>query len=336
MIRIAIVALALLLLGAPRAAAQGKPSAPQLRELVAVSSEVVRIGDLVDHAGSASGTAVFRAPDLGHTGSVPIARVMDALRPHGVTQIETGGLSEVIVTRESRAFTGRDIVERIAAAFAGQFGFGDAQNLTVTLDREVRMLHVEPSAGGLAVSRMNVDARSGRFDIAFEIPGSAAARRLPLRFTGTIAETVEAATLVRALRRGDTIKEADVLVQRRPKSEVGDDPLAPDQAVGLALKRSLRAGQALRASDAMRPEVVQRNDTVTMVYEAPGIVLTMRGKAQEAGAVGDLISVVNAQTNRTIQATVAGPGRVGIAGSRPLVSAALNSNAEQPERPLTP
>jgi len=336
MIRIAIVTLALLVLGAPQALAQAvapdTPAAPQLKELVVVSSEVVRIGDLVENAGPASDTPVFRAPDLGHTGSVPVARLIDTLRPHGVTGVETGGLSEVVVTRESRTYAARDIVERIASAFAGQFGFGEAKNLAATLDREVRTLHVEPTAGELSVARMNVDARTGRFDIMFEVPGSAVARRLPLRFTGTLTETVEAATLVRALRRGDTIKQSDVVVQRRSKAEVGDDPLAADQAVGLALKRQMRAGQALRASDAMRPEVVQRNEPVTMIYEAPGIVLTMRGKAQETGAVGDLIGVVNGQTNRTIQATVVGPGRVAIAGSRPFVSAAL----DQPAQPPTP
>jgi flagella basal body P-ring formation protein FlgA len=336
MIGIAIATLTLLLLGGPIAAAEQEPAAPRLKELVVVSSEVVRIGDLVENAGPASGTAVFRAPDLGHTGSVPAARVIDALRPHGLTGIETGGLSEVIVTRDSRTFTGRDIVERIATAFAGQFGFGQAENLSVNLDRELRILHVEPSAGELTVARMNVEPRSGRFDIAFEIPGSAAARRLPLRFSGTITETVEAATLVRALKRGDTIKESDVLVQRRPKAEVGDDPLSADQAIGLALKRPLRAGQALRAADAMKPEVVQRNETVTMVYEAPGIVLTMRGKAQETGAVGDLISVVNVQTNRTIQATIVGPGRVSIAATRPFVSAALDRASVSSARHQTP
>ena len=33
---------------------------------------------------------------------------------------------------------------------------------------------------------MNVEPRTGRFDVSFEIPGSAAARRLPLRFTGIV------------------------------------------------------------------------------------------------------------------------------------------------------
>ena len=47
---------------------------------------------------------------------------------------------------------------------------------------------------------------------------------------------------------------------------------------------------------------MQRNETVTINYEVPGIMLTVRGKALEAGADGDVISVLNIQSNRTVQA----------------------------------
>src|SRR4030095_15801505 len=97
MIRIAIVTLAILVACAPEATAQSaEPAAPRLKELVTISSEIVRIGDLVDNAGTAANVAVFRAPDLGQTGTVPAARVAEALRPHDVTRMETGGLAEVI------------------------------------------------------------------------------------------------------------------------------------------------------------------------------------------------------------------------------------------------
>jgi flagella basal body P-ring formation protein FlgA len=62
----------------------------------------------------------------------------------------------------------------------------------------------------------------------------------------------------------------------------------------------------------MKRELVQRGDPVTLVYEVPGILLTMRGKALDAGAEGDLVSVVNGQTKRTLQGKVSGPGRVTI------------------------
>ena len=133
---------------------------------------------------------------------------------------------------------------------------------------------------------MNVDPRTGRFDIAFELPGSTLSRRAGLRFTGTVTETVEAATLTRSLRPGEVIKASDVVIERRPKTELRGDGVAAEQAVGMAAQAALRSGQALRADDLIKPQIVQRNEAVTITYEVPGIMLTVRGKALEAGAHG--------------------------------------------------
>jgi flagella basal body P-ring formation protein FlgA len=326
--------LALAMVVACRTACSAEPAtgAPRLKELVTVSSEIVRIGDLVENAGAAADVPVFRAPDLGQTGAVPVDRIAEALRPYDVTGVDTGGLTEVVVTRLSRALTHKDITERIARAVAGQYGLGDAQNIGVVLDREIRVLHVEPTvAGDLMVSRMSVDQRTGRFDISFELPGSAMARRSSLRFTGSVTETVEAATLTRSLRPGDIIKASDVVVERRPKLELHNDGIPRDQAVGMAAKSQLRSGQALRADDLIRPQIIQRNEAVTITYEVPGIMLTVRGKAVEAGAMGDVIGVLNIQSTRNVQATVTGPGRVSIAATSPLIASATNpANADQP------
>jgi flagella basal body P-ring formation protein FlgA len=64
---------------------------------------------------------------------------------------------------------------------------------------------------------------------------------------------------------------------------------------------------------------VQRNEIVTVIYEVPGITLTVRGKANEGGAEGDVIEVLNVQSKRNVHGVVTGPGRV-------LVSA-LTANA---------
>ena len=71
----------------------------------------------------------------------------------------------------------------------------------------------------------------------------------------------------------------------------------------------------------MKPELIQRNETVTIVYEVPGIVLTVRGKAADGGAEGDVINVLNEQTKRTVQGVVVGPGRVSIRTSSPRLAA---------------
>jgi flagella basal body P-ring formation protein FlgA len=297
---------------------------PKLKELVTVTSEVVRIGDLIDNAGTAADIAVFRSPDLGHTGSVSVTRVLEALRPHRFTDLDAGDLTEVVVTRLSRAVPIKEIEALIARSLVGQYDFGEAKNITVTFDREPRTLHVESSiAGDLRIARLRIEPRTGRFDVVFELPGNAVAQRNALRFTGRAVETVEVAILTRALNRGAIIKVSDVASERRPKAAVAGEPISAETANGLAVKRPLRPGTVLQSADLMKAEIVQRNEPVTIVYEVPGILLTMRGKALEAGAAGDLVSVLNIQSNRTIQATVIGPGRVNIAAMTPFYTAAV-------------
>jgi flagella basal body P-ring formation protein FlgA len=74
---------------------------------------------------------------------------------------------------------------------------------------------------------------------------------------------------------------------------------------------------------------VHRDDNVTLVYEVPGIMLTTRGKALEAGAEGDVINVLNVQSKRTVQGTVTGPNRVNLLVS----TAALPNPAKLADKP---
>ena len=47
------------------------------------------------------------------------------------------------------------------------------------------------------------------------------------------------------------------------------------------MRRQLRAGQALRTADLAKPDLVQRDDNVTLIYESAGLYLTIRGKAMD-------------------------------------------------------
>jgi flagella basal body P-ring formation protein FlgA len=74
----------------------------------------------------------------------------------------------------------------------------------------------------------------------------------------------------------------------------------------------VRVGQPLRNADLMKPEIVKKNDMVLLHYAVPGIVLTMRGQAQDSGTEGDVVNVLNIGSKRVIQGVVTGPGRVTI------------------------
>jgi flagella basal body P-ring formation protein FlgA len=293
-------------------------AAPVLRANVTVSGDIVRIGDIIDNAGSAAQIAVYRAPDLGTTGSLSVAQVLTALRAHQVIGVDTRDLKEISVTRLARTLEGKDLETQVARALERRNGLGDAANLSLTFDRDPGDVRLDAAnTGSLQATSVRYEPRSTRFDVSFEISNETGAVPTKLRFTGTAIETIEAAVLARNIERNEVLKSSDVMVERRPKAEVGTDAAVRDRAVGMQARKQLRAGQALRVADLAKPDLVQRDQNVTLIYEATGLYITVRGKSLDNGTEGDVVSVMNLQSKRTVSGVVTGRGQVSISVATP-------------------
>lgn len=315
--------------------AQDELSSPVLRASVTVSSDVVRIGDLIENAGTAAQIAVFRAPDLGTTGSLPVSQLLSALRAHQVIGVDTRDIREVSVTRSSRLLVSKDIELQIARVLERRNGLGDAANISVTFERDLRELQLDSThTGDMRATVVRYDPRNSRFDITFEIANDVTYSPTKLRFTGTAVETVEAAVLVRSVERNEILKSSDIVVERRPKAEVGNDIAIRDRAIGMQVRKQMRAGQALKLTDLGKPDLVSRDQAVTLVYEVPGLYLTGRGKAVDSGTEGDVVNVVNLQSKRTVQGVVIGPGQVSIMAPTPRLTTAALAATEPPAAPV--
>jgi flagella basal body P-ring formation protein FlgA len=340
-VRILLLATALLAAGATASPAQSRDeavAAPVLRASINVASDVVRIGDVVDNAGSAAQIAIYRSPDLGTTGSLATAQVLAVLRAHQVIGVDTKDLKAISVTRLARTLDAKDIELQVARALERRNGLGDAANLSLTFDRDVQTVQLDASnSGALQPAAVRYDQRSGRFDVSFEIANDASSAPTKLRFTGIAIETVEAAVLARGLERNEILKSSDVLIERRPKAEVGNDAPGRDSAVGMQARRQLRAGQALRTTDLTKPDLVTRDQSVTLIYESSGLYLTIRGKALEGGTEGDVVNVINLQSKRTVSGIVVGRGQVSVAIATPRLPAAeapITTGAAEPAAPV--
>jgi flagella basal body P-ring formation protein FlgA len=188
----------------------------------------------------------------------------------------------------------------------------------LTFDREVQDIRLDASnTGAMAPVSVRYEPRSGRFDVSFEIGNDSNTAPVKLRFTGAAIETVESAVVTRAVERNEVLKSSDVVTERRPKAEVGSDAATRDRAVGMQMRKQIRAGQALKVADLGKPDLVARDENVTLIYETAGLYLTIRGKATEAGTEGDVINVLNLQSKRTVSGVVIGRGQVAIAVATP-------------------
>lgn len=331
-----LFAAAIVLAAASNAAAQTTLASPTLRANVSVTGELVRIGDFVDQTGEQAQVALFRAPDLGTTGVVPVAQVIEALRAHNVIGVITNDIREVTVTREARTLSQKEIETELGRALERRSGLGDAANLSIQLDRELRIVNLDAShRGGLSPIAVRYEPRSSRFDVTFEIAREQGASPARLRFTGTAIETVEATVVTRSIDRGEILRNTDIAIERRPKSEAGIDPAPRERAIGMQLRKGIRSGQYLRMTDLAKADIVQRDQNVTLIYEQPGLYLTMRGKANEAGSEGDTITVTNLQSKRTVQGVVTGPGQVTMSAIAPRATASLSQDSPAAEASTT-
>ena len=95
---------------------------PLLRADVKVTGDVVRIGDVIDNAGSAAQIAIYRAPEPGTTGTLAATQVLDALRAHQVIGVDAHGIRNVSVTRLARTLDADDIELQIAVALEHRNG----------------------------------------------------------------------------------------------------------------------------------------------------------------------------------------------------------------------
>lgn len=326
--RLAVFALFhLALIAALPLAAMAQSATPALKAEVAVTGDLVRIGDILENAGPKASTPIFKAPELGAHGTIQVHRVMEALRAHGIVVFDTRNLTEVLVSRASRSVTLSDLGKAVAEAAAKRYEIANASDLSVTFDRHMNALQVEPNlTDAPRVVSIVVDQRNNRFEAIVDMPGSLALRRAPARLTGTLIETTEVVTLARAIPRGETIRESDIVLERLPRADVQTDALAKiEYVVNQAARRALRAGQTLRAADLMKPQIIARDDAVTIVFKTPTITLTLRGKAMGNGAEGETITVLNPQSKRLVQGTISAPGVVIVTDANPVTTASVNN-----------
>ncbi|MGU3537248.1 flagellar basal body P-ring formation chaperone FlgA [Methylobacterium sp. A54F] len=293
----------------PAAAAE----ALRLRGDVTARGDVLTLGDLVEGAGGESAKrALFRAPALGATGTIQAHRIVEAVAALGLGSVETGGRVQIAVQRAVRRVGPPEIEAALKRTLETAYGL-DAKALSIRLDGEAPTLLAPLDLNGQAVALdVTYDPRSRRVGGLISL----GERQASLRVTGLCIEMREVAVLTRGVNRGEAVNPADVVIERRPREGTPPDAQAAATA-GEVAQRALAAGTVLRGGDTAPPDLVARGDAVSIVYETPGISLSMRGQANESGRLGATVSVLNVASKKVLQATVIGPGRVSVGPAGP-------------------
>jgi len=289
-------------------------SAAELRQRVEIDGAIVTLGDLFDGAGDLAGRAVFRAPDLGVTGALPAVQAVKAAVAAGLAVDRLPAFGSVTVVRRATTVDATTIKALVADAAATRLGVA-VDNLDIAVDGTLSPVAAAATAATPAtLANFVLQPESGRFNATVAIDLGGEDRTLTV--SGRAVETMAVPVLSRPIDRRDVIHASDVTVVRIDKRRVpGSAVIDAGDLVDMAAKRPLRAGEILSPADIEPPRVILRGDLVTLQYSRPGLTLSARGRALGDGARGDLVSVLNEQSKRTIQGVVTGAGIIEVTAS---------------------
>ncbi len=184
--------------------------------------------------------------------------------------------------------------------------------LRMELDSRALELRAPQGAGSLAVENLYYSPVQGRFAAEIVVADTRPTVRLPV--SGRAYGVVEVPVLARRVSPGDVIGADDIDWQEVRAEQTGSDIAATDaQVIGMTPRRGVPVNQPVRLRDLQSPRLVDKGALVTITLASANLSLSAQGKALQDGGRGDVIRVVNTQSNRIVEATVAGPNLVAVA-----------------------
>jgi flagellar basal body P-ring formation protein FlgA len=116
-----------------------------------------------------------------------------------------------------------------------------------------------------------------------------------------------AVTPVRAIRAQSILDPADL-------AELDEDVPgafgAIEDAAGLEARVTLYPGRPILPTQVGPPALVERNQTVRMVFARGGLAITAEGRALDRGGVGEAVRVMNLSSRQIVSGAVTAEGSI--------------------------
>ncbi|MCA9123756.1 MAG: flagellar basal body P-ring formation protein FlgA [Planctomycetaceae bacterium] len=128
---------------------------------------------------------------------------------------------------------------------------------------------------------------------------------------GLQTSTIESSEMVvvtrRALNRGDLVRDADIELQPRdPKSVSYPQATERQDVVGMEVLYPIREGQPILLNQLRKPLLIKRGELIRVRARAAGVQVTTTAKAEQDGALGDIVMVQSLENREKYPAHVTG------------------------------
>ena len=266
------------------AAGAASAGAATLRQDVVVSGEQLTLGDLFEGlAAEVAMTTIARAPSTGTHVTLDAGWIGRVARAYGVAWQPDAAEPQIVIRRASGA-------EQIEIAEA---------------------MHAELSAHLSSAAQIEAPAVDPVAGLETSPEPAAPVAEVPAAPQAPSPALIDVPVLAQRIRPGTVITIDDLAWNTVPDDRrLTGAVLDAAELVGMTLRRAIAPGNPIPFNELRPPVVVSRGGGVAMVFRQGPLTLTTRGRALEDGAIGDMIRVLNVDSNRTVDTVVTGPEAV--------------------------
>ncbi len=276
-------------------------SAADLKTDGTLAGDYIRLGDVFDGVKNADyvlGPAPQPGKDMILNASTlyKIASALDVdWKPSSATQ-------QIILRREAvvipQLVVSKEIENKIAES-----GVDEKFNLTYTNNIQDIVLPMGEDQT-LEITAFNFDPQKDMFYATVTSP-SAQNPIKKINVSGRIERLISIPVLANSLKAGDVIGARDIDYIQIPKNKIANGVVLQEQdLINMTPRRTISSGKPIIANDLTYPKMVGRGDNITLVFEAGAMVLTVKGKSLQDGAMGDVVRVTNLDSNKNLQGVV--------------------------------
>ena len=277
--------------------------AETLRPVSQISDHMLRLGDIFEGLPENKANVVLGpAPQPGKEMVLTAATLMRVAQAQDLDW-RPAATTDQIVIRRNATVIGKDIVEKLINEKLFENGLTGAYKLSMANTiADIVMPDTMPAQA--EISKFSFNVQKDTFEATIAAP-SASNPAYEMNVTGSVDRIVSLPVLKTSLKNGDIIGQGDVdFIDVLQKDVQRDYILKAETLNGMTPRRMVMAGKPIRDLELENPQIVTRGAAVTLVYKDGPMTLSARGKSMQDGARGDLVRVVNMNSNRSLEGIV--------------------------------
>ena len=282
--------------------------AASLKSVAVISDNTIKLGDLFDNLPHNAEYVIGPAPQPGKDMTLnarTLYRIASALdlswRPSSTTD-------QIIVRREATVVPYELIESKLRNNLKNQ-GVSGRYNINLSSKKPTMVLPFDMDES-VEISSLSYDRNKDYFKATLVAP-SVDNPVQRIKVSGIIDRLVTVPILSKNLRNGDVIGDGDIEMIEISQNDLQHNMITnKEKMIGMTPRRIAYAGKFVQDGTLIKPQLVQRGESVNITFTEGSLVLSAKGKALQSGAKGDIVRVTNANSSRTVDAIVSGSHQV--------------------------